>query len=83
MGYHQQPTKIVCENTCAVSIATYTCKLKRLKAIDMHFHWVRDSVRQNHFVDSWRPGHENLAEFFTKPLAVKKSYIYSPAATAA
>jgi hypothetical protein len=85
MGYPQQPTKIVCDNTCAVSIATDTCKLKRLKAIDMRFHWIRDRVRQNHFVVAWRPGHENLADFFTKPLAVakhlevKKRYIYSPA----
>jgi hypothetical protein len=89
MGYSQQPTTIVCDNTCAVSIATDTCKLKRLKAIDMRFHWIRDRVRQNHFIVAWRPGEDNLADFFTKPLAVykhlavKKRYIHSPSIAAA
>jgi hypothetical protein len=85
LGYIQKPTNIICDNTCAVGIATDTCKLKRLKAIDMRFHWVRDRVRQGHFTVSWRPGKVNLADFFTKPLAVyvhkelKKLYVHSPA----
>jgi hypothetical protein len=89
MGYKQIPTEIICDNKCAVSIANDGCKLKRLKAIDMRFHWVRDRVRANHFIITWKPGVANLADFFTKPLAVykhlviKKLFIHSPAALAA
>lgn len=84
IGYPQQPTSIICDNTCAVGIANDTCKLKRLKAIDMRFHWVRDRVRMGHFLVTWKPGDVNLADFFTKPLPVYKHvacrhlYVHSP-----
>jgi hypothetical protein len=87
LGHSQASTNIICDNTCAVGIANDTCKLKRLKAIDMRFHWVRDRVRQGHFTVTWKPGKVNLADFFTKPLAVymhqdlKKLYVHSPAIT--
>lgn len=89
MGYPQAPTELICDNKCAVSIANDACKLKRLKAIDMRFHWIRDRVRSNHFIVTWKPGQANLADVFTKPLAVykhlamKKLFIYSPATKAA
>jgi hypothetical protein len=89
IGYPQQPTTLICDNTCAVGIANDTCKIKRLKAIDMRFHWVRDRVRMGHFVVTWKPGNVNLADFFTKPLAVYKHvacrhlYVHSPAVAAA
>jgi hypothetical protein len=90
IGYPQHPTTLICNNTCAVGIANdTTCKTKRLKAIDMRFHWVRDRVRMGHFVVAWRPGNDNLADFFTKPLAVYKHvacrhlYVQSPAVSAA
>jgi hypothetical protein len=85
LGHPQPATTIICDNTCAVGIANDTCKIKRLKAIDMRFHWVRDRVRQGHFTVSWQPGNTNLADFFTKPLAVymhkqlKQLYVHSPA----
>jgi hypothetical protein len=88
IGHPQKPTPLICDNTCAVGIANDTCKIKRLKAIDMRFHWVRDRVRQKHFVITWKPGNVNLADFFTKPLAVYKHiackhlYVHSPAVTA-
>jgi hypothetical protein len=42
----QPPTIIMCDNTCAIGIATDSIKQKRSKAIDMRFHCVRDRVRQ-------------------------------------
>ena len=36
------------------------------KAVDMRFHWIRDRVQQGHFTIAWRPGTENLADYFTK-----------------
>ena len=38
----------------------------------MRFHWVRDRVAQKQFNVHWRPGKDNLADFFTKPLPVHK-----------
>jgi hypothetical protein len=70
LGYPQPPTLILCDNQCAVGLATDTVKIKRTKSIDMRFHWIRDRIRQGHFLVNWRPGADNLADFFTKPLPV-------------
>jgi hypothetical protein len=71
MGYPQGPTRIICDNKCAVGIANDTVKQKRSKAIDMRFHWIRDRARQGHFEIDWHPGKENVADFFTKIYSVK------------
>ena len=71
LGYPQPPTRITCDNQCAVGIALDTVKQKRSKAIDVRFHWIRDRVRQNHFLVEWKPGSTNLADFFTKAHSVK------------
>jgi hypothetical protein len=70
LGYPQQTTTILCDNQCAVGIATDTVKPKRTKSIDMKFHWIRDRVKQGHFNVTWRKGSLNLADFFTKSLPV-------------
>ena len=49
MGYQQAPTLILCDNQCAVGMATDTVKAKRTKSIDMRYHWIRDRVHQGHF----------------------------------
>ena len=68
LGYTQPPTLIMGDNSTATGIANDTCKIKRTKSIDMRFHWVRDRIRQGHFLVAWREGVNNLADFFTKPL---------------
>ena len=82
---HPQPTTtILCDNRCAIGIATDTVKAKRTKSIDMRFHWIRDRVRQGMFQVLWRPGSTNLADFFTKALPVHAhrsaipALVYSP-----
>ena len=70
LGYPQPPTVIFCDNACAVGIANDSVKLHRTKSIDVRFHWIRDRVRQGHFLVEWRKGASNLADFFTKPLPV-------------
>ena len=71
MGYQQAPTLILCDNQCAVGMATDTVKAKRTKLIDMRYHWIRDRVHQGHFRVQWRRGENNLADFFTKALPTK------------
>jgi hypothetical protein len=70
LGYPQSATPLFTDNSCAVGIANSTVKQKRSKAIDMRYHWIRDRVRQAHFVVSWKPGANNYADFLTKALPV-------------
>lgn len=66
IGYPQTPTLILCDNQCAVGLATNTVKAKRTKSTDMRYHWIRDRVEQGHFKVTWRPGEHNLADFSVK-----------------
>jgi hypothetical protein len=70
LGHPQPPTVIYCDNECAVGLANDTVKMKRSKSIDMRFHWIRDRIKQRHFVVTWIKGANNLADFFTKALPV-------------
>jgi hypothetical protein len=70
LGYPQPATLMLGDNKCAVGISSDTIKPKRTKSIDMRFHWIRDRIRQGHFIVRWRPGVNNLADFFTKSLPV-------------
>jgi hypothetical protein len=66
LGYPQPTTTIVCDNTTAVGIANRTTKVRKSKAIDMRFHWIRDRCDQGQFNIQWEPGSANLADYFTK-----------------
>jgi hypothetical protein len=74
MGYPQEPTIIMCDNTSAIGIAPDSIKQKRSKAIDMRFHWIRDRVRQDQFIIAYIPPQQNLADYFTKNLP-KESHV--------
>ena len=71
-GYPQSPTNILCDNACAVGLATSTVKQRRSKSIDMRFHWIRDRIEQNQFTVNWRKGALNLADF------PQRSYLLTP-----
>ena len=66
MGHDQPPTPIQTDNSTAAGFLNKTIKQKRTKAIDMRFFWVIDRIQQNHFRLYWKPGSENLIDFFTK-----------------
>jgi hypothetical protein len=66
MGHPQGATPMQVDNACAVGITNDTVKQRRSKAIDMRFYWLRDRVRQGHFIVHWRKGTDNLADYFTK-----------------
>ncbi len=74
LGYPQPPTPIICDNTTATGIANRTTRLRRSKAIDMRYHWVRDRVAQGQFRVLWRPASVNKADFFTKTLPASKFF---------
>ena len=76
LGYHQPPTHLYADNSAAVGIANYTVKLKRSKAIDMRYHWIRDRVRQGVFDVSWSAGPDNIADYFTKLQPAKRQKMF-------
>jgi len=84
LGYPQDITTLICDNECAVGLATDSVKQKRSKAIDMRYHWIRDQVRQGKFKVKWEQGANNLADYFTKAHPVyhyvnmRRMYVTTP-----
>jgi hypothetical protein len=66
MGHPQPATPIITSNSTASGIANGMVKQKESKAINMHFYWIRDRVRQNQFQFRWVKGERNLADYYSK-----------------
>jgi hypothetical protein len=66
LGYTQPPNHLYADNSAAVGIANDTVKLRRSKAIDMRYDWIRHRVRQGVFKVFWSAGPDNIADYFTK-----------------
>jgi hypothetical protein len=67
MGHTQPPTPVQTDNSTAESIVNLRVQPKRTKAMDMHFHWLRNqSVNQKQFKFYWRPGTSMRADYWTK-----------------
>ena len=67
LGHPQPgPTPIITDNSTAEGFANNRTKVKRSKAMDMRFYWIRDRVGQGMFQVRWSPGKGNLADYFTK-----------------
>ena len=75
-------------NITSCGIANDTVTQRRSKAMDMRFYWVRDRVRQGHFIIYWSKGQDNLADYFTKhhPAShhrvMRPVYLHVPASAA-
>jgi hypothetical protein len=64
---HLQPcTLMQTDNATAHALLTNKILPKALKAMDMRFHWLRCRNAQGQFRYYWRPGTQNLADYFTK-----------------
>jgi hypothetical protein len=72
LGWPQPPTTLLTDNLCATGVANNTIKRKRSKAFSTRFHWLRDRVQQGEFSIIFRKGCHNLADYFTKPLPLKR-----------
>jgi hypothetical protein len=66
LGHPQPCTPIQMDNKTANDLLTNKIMLKALKAMDMHFYWLRCRDTQGQFRYYWRPGTQNLADNFTK-----------------
>jgi hypothetical protein len=68
LGHPQTPTPIKTDNTMALGIVNNNI-MKKLKAIDMNYHWLWDRISQKWFCHYWAPGNENKGNYVTKPNA--------------
>ena len=80
---HPQPTTgtpLETDNSTAHDILTATVRMKRSKAFDMRYHWLKDRIAQKHFNLYWAPGKLNKADYYTKhfPPSHHKAERYQP-----
>ncbi len=66
MGHPQPRTPIQTDNLTAHALLTNKILPKALKAMDMRFHWLRCRGAQDQYRFYWRPGTQNLADYWTK-----------------
>ncbi len=66
LGHPQPPTLIQTDNSTANALLTNKIMPKALMAMVMCFHWLRCCNAQGQFRYYWRPGTQNLADYFTK-----------------
>ncbi len=66
LGHPQPRTPIQIDNATAHALLTNKILPKALKAMDMRCHWLRCRDAQDQFRYYWRPGTQNLADYFTK-----------------
>ena len=64
---HKQPkTPIQTNNSTALGVVNNNIQPRCMKAMDMHFHWLRCRDSQGQFRYYWRPGPNNRANYWTK-----------------
>jgi acyl-coenzyme A synthetase/AMP-(fatty) acid ligase len=67
MGHPKPPTPVQTDDSTAESIVNLRVQPKCTKAMDMHFHWLRDrGINQKQFKFYWRLGTSMQADYWTK-----------------
>jgi hypothetical protein len=66
MGRPQTCTPIQTDNLTAHTLLNNKIMPKALKAMDMQFYWLRCQEAQDQYCFYWRPGTQNLADYWTK-----------------
>jgi hypothetical protein len=76
LGHPQPRTPILTDNSTALALLTNKILPKALKAMDMRFYWLQCRKAQGQYHYYWRPGTQNLADYFTKhhPASHRKSF---------
>eukprot|EP00956_Cyclotella_meneghiniana_P045361 scaffold364543_cov146-Cyclotella_meneghiniana.AAC.1 len=66
LGHPQPLTPIQTDNSTAYGVINNKIQPKATKAMDMRFYWLKDRESQKQFHYHWRPGKDNLADYWTK-----------------
>jgi hypothetical protein len=78
LGYPQEPTTLLVDNTVAEGLAMDTVNARRSKSMDVRFFWLRDRVKQAQFHMRHIAGRWNISDFFTKSLPKDKFQQFQP-----
>jgi hypothetical protein len=65
LGHPQLPTPIQTDNTTALGVVNQNV-MKKLKSMDMKYHWLQCRINQKQFRHYWAAGKLNLGDYFTK-----------------
>ncbi len=65
LGHTQPPTPMQTDNTTALGVVNNNV-MKKLKAMDMKHHWLRDRIIQKQFRHYWAWGADNKGDYVTK-----------------
>lgn len=81
LDHPQPPADMVTDNAIASGIVNETMRQNKTRAMDMRYFWLIDQKKEGKINVRWRPGHLNMANYFTKHFHApyhKKSvrYIY-------
>jgi hypothetical protein len=66
---HKQPltgNPLETNNSTADGVLKAQVRMKRSKAFDMRYHWLKDCVARKQFNLHWAPGKANPADYFSK-----------------
>eukprot|EP00957_Ditylum_brightwellii_P172580 13138053-Ditylum_brightwellii.AAC.1 len=66
LGHQQAATPIQVDNSTAHRILDSNIHQRKSKAVDMHFYWIKDKVKQERFKIYWGLGRNNRVDYFTK-----------------
>jgi hypothetical protein len=66
MGHPQPPTPTQTDNSTAHQLISNKIRPKALKSMEMRFNFLKCREAQEQFRFYWRPGTQNLADYFTK-----------------
>jgi hypothetical protein len=65
MGNPPPPSEMQMDNTTALGIVNNNV-IKKMKAMDMKYHWLHNKECQGQFQHHWAPGKENNGDYMTK-----------------
>ena len=78
LGHPQTQTPMQTDNSTAHALLTNTILPKALKSMDMRFHWLRCRNAQGQYRYFWRPGTQNLADYWTKHHPARHHRLFRP-----
>jgi hypothetical protein len=65
LGHPQLPTPMQTDNTIALGVVNQNV-MKKMKSMDMKYHWLQCRISQKKFRHYWAAGKLNLGDYFTK-----------------
>jgi hypothetical protein len=65
LGHPQPPTPMQTDNMTALGVVNQNV-MKKVKSMDMKYHWLQCRISQKQFRHYWAAGKSNLGNYFTK-----------------